>query len=135
MRSIRKDQQNLWFTKITESIPEGSIDTKRTYEKPVCRRFTISNEGGIPLETGMGIVPHYERYITTYTHEYVPEEGMLVYVDKEPELDAEGELVLDENNEPTVKPDFYVRRIMTNKKASVVRAALVKVDGVKDIHT
>jgi len=69
MRSIRKDQQDIWFAEVTESVPQNAIDTVFTYSKPERHRFTISNEGGIPLEMGMGIVPRYERYITSYSGE------------------------------------------------------------------
>ena len=47
-----------------------------------------------------------------------------MYVDKEPELDANGYLVLDEENEPTVKPDYLLHRIYQTKRGTISRCYL-----------
>jgi hypothetical protein len=54
---------------------------------------------------------------------------MFVYVDRTPEIDADGFLVKDENDLPTVFPDYIVDTIGRTQKGVVVKINIKKANG------
>nr|DAI05627.1 MAG TPA: hypothetical protein [Herelleviridae sp.] len=133
MRSPSRLKQKIWFSKIEEVI-EG-IDTVQRYSKPIMKRFTVSATAGTPEEISAGIVPTYDRYITRYKNsccendiEY--EEGMAVWVDKVPQLDDSGNLVMkDDGITPTTPPDYTLKKIIDSQKSKVARYGISKIGG------
>lgn len=133
MRSPSRLKQKVWFSKIEEVI-EG-IDTVQRYSKPIMKRFTVSATAGTPEEISAGIVPTYDRYITRYKNsccendiEY--EEGMAVWVDKVPQLDDSGNLVMkDDGITPTTPPDYTLNKIIDSQKSKVARYGISKIGG------
>ena len=133
MRSPSRLKQKIWFSKIEEVI-EG-IDTVQRYGKPIMKRFTVSATAGTPEEISAGIVPTYDRYITRYKNsccendiEY--EEGMAVWVDKIPQIDDSGNLVMEEDGiTPVTPPDYTLKKIIDTSKGSVARYGIKKVGG------
>ena len=133
MRSSSRLKQKIWFSKIEEVI-EG-IDTVQRYSKPIMKRFTVSATAGTPEEISAGIVPTYDRYITRYKNsccendiEY--EEGMAVWVDKIPQIDDSGNLVMEEDGiTPVTPPDYTLKKIIDTAKGSVARYGIKKVGG------
>lgn len=130
MRSPSRLKQKVWFSKIEEVI-EG-IDTVQRYNKPIMKRFTVSATAGTPEEISAGIVPTYDRYITSYDREFckVAEEGMAVWVDKVPQIDDLGNLVMsDDGITPVTPPDYTLKKIIDTAKGSVARYGIKKVGG------
>jgi len=130
MRSPSRLKQKVWFSKIEEVI-EG-IDTVHKYSKPTMKRFTVSATAGTPEEISAGIVPTYDRYITSYDREFckVAEEGMAVWVDKVPQIDDSGNLVMEEDGiTPVTPPDYTLKKIIDTAKGSVARYGIKKVGG------
>lgn len=128
MRSPSRLKQKVWFSKIEEVI-EG-IDTVQRYNKPIMKRFTVSATAGTPEEISAGIVPTYDRYITSYDRDFKPEEGMAVWVDKIPQLDDSGNLVMsDDGITPVTTPDYTLKKIIDTAKGSVARYGIKKVGG------
>ena len=128
MRSPSRLKQKIWFSKIKEVI-EG-IDTVQRYNKPIMKRFTVSATAGTPEELAAGIVPTYDRYITSYDRDFKPEEGMAVWVDKIPQLDDSGNLVMaDDGITPVTPPDYTLKKIIDTAKGSVARYGIKKVGG------
>lgn len=130
MRSPSRLKQKIWFSKIEEVI-EG-IDTVQRYGKPIMKRFTVSATAGLPEEISAGIVPTYDRYITSYDREFckVAEEGMAVWVDKVPQIDDSGNLVMEEDGiTPVTPPDYTLKKIIDTAKGSVARYGIKKVGG------
>ena len=133
MRSPSRLKQKVWFAKIEEVI-EG-IDTVQRYGKPIMKRFTVSATAGTPEEISAGIVPTYDRYITRYKNsccendiEY--EEGMAVWVDKIPQIDDSGNLVMEEDGiTPATPPDYTLKKIIDTARGSVARYGIKKVGG------
>lgn len=133
MRSSSRLKQKIWFSKIEEVI-EG-IDTVQRYSKPIMKRFTVSATAGTPEEISAGIVPTYDRYITRYKNsccendiEY--EEGMAVWVDKIPQIDDSGNLVMEEDGiTPVTPPDYTLKKIIDTARGSVARYGIKKVGG------
>ena len=78
MRSPSRLKQKVWFSKVEESV-EG-IDTVQKYSKPIMKHFTVSSTAGTPEELAAGIVPTYDRYITSFDRNFKPEEGVAVWV-------------------------------------------------------
>lgn len=130
MRSNSRQKQRVWFSKIEEVI-EG-IDTVQRYSKPIMKRFTVSATAGTPEEISAGIVPIYDRYITSYDREFckIAEEGMAVWVDKVPQLDDSENLVMAEDGiTPVTPPDYTLKKIIDAAKGSVARYGIKKVGG------
>lgn len=130
MRSNSRQKQKVWFSKIEEVI-EG-IDTVQRYSKPIMKRFTVSATAGTPEEISAGIVPIYDRYITSYDREFckIAEEGMAVWVDKVPQLDDSENLVMEEDGiTPVTPPDYTLKKIIDTAKGSVARYGIKKVGG------
>ena len=130
MRSNSRQKQKVWFSKIEEVI-EG-IDTVQRYSKPIMKRFTVSATAGTPEEISAGIVPIYDRYITSYDREFckIAEEGMAVWVDKIPQIDDLGDLVMsDDGITPVTPPDYTLKKIIDTARGSVARYGIKKVGG------
>ena len=129
MRSPSRLKQRVWFSKITED--SSNIDPMITYSKPIMKRFTVSATAGTPEEISAGIVPTYDRYITSYDREFckVAEEGMAVWVDKIPKIGDSGNLVLDEEGVPVTPPDYTLKKIIDTARGSVARYGIKKVGG------
>lgn len=128
MRSPSRLKQKVWFSKIEEVI-EG-IDTVQRYGKPIMKLFTVSATAGIPEEISAGIVPIYDRYITSFDSDFKPEEGNLVFVDIEPVLDENGNLLLkDDGITPVTPPDYTLKKILTTQRGKVFRYGISKIGG------
>lgn len=129
MRSNSRQKQRVWFSKITED--SSSIDPVISYSKPIMKRFTVSATAGLPEEIAAGIVPTYDRYITSYDREFckIAEEGMAVFVDKIPKIDDSGNLALNEEGVPITPPDYTLKKIIDTARGSVARYGIKKVGG------
>ena len=146
MRNIKRQVQDLWFCDVTE-VNDG-IDLVKQYSKPEKHRFSVSATSGYVQGWGAGFVLSYDRYITSFDRDYKPKEGMMVFVDVIPELDADGNLamkityetdldgslVLDEAgnpiqiaSEPVTAPDYILKRILDTKRGKVARYGIEKV--------
>ena len=130
MRSPSRLKQKVWFSKIEEVI-EG-IDTVHKYSKPTMKRFTVSATAGTPEEISAGIVPTYDRYITSYDKSFcdVAEEGMALWIDRIPKVDLLGNLALEEDRRtPVTPPDYTLKKIIDTARGSVARYGIKKVGG------
>lgn len=130
MRSPSRLKQKIWFSKIEEVI-EG-IDTVQRYSKPIMKRFTVSATAGTPEEISAGIVLTYDRYITSYDRGFcdIVEEGMAVWVDKVPQIDDHGNLVMEEDRiTPVTQPDYTLKKIIDSQKSNVARYGISKIGG------
>lgn len=130
-RNSVRDRQKVWWVTI-EEIHEG-IDNIIKYGKPEMRKQTVSTTSGTPEEIAAGIVPNYDRYVTHYKSKskpFNPVEGMGVFVDVEPELDEEGNLVMGEDGyTPATPPDYRFIKPMDTKKGNVARYGISKRGG------
>lgn len=124
MRCLQRQTQELWFS--IESKAYVGIDDVSLYSKPEMHRFTVSPTGSTPEDYAVGIVPDYDRYITSFDRSFQPIEGMQVWVDVVPELTALGELKLDENGCPTVYPDYTLKRKVDTKMGNIARYLIKK---------
>ena len=125
MRNSTRRKQDIWF--VNRAKNDSNIDPAYTYDKPELHRFSVSSTSGSPAEMNFGILPTYDRYMISYDRKFQPVEGMYLYIDKTPELDDDGMLVLNESNEPTVKPDYILDRIYDTKKGELARYGIKKV--------
>ena len=125
MRSAQRRKQDVWF--VTREKDDSEFVPKYTYGKPEVHRFSVSSTSGMPAEMNFGILPTYDRYMISYDRKFHPVEGMYLYVDKTPELDANGYLELGTDGNPTVKPDYILDRIYDTKKGILARYGIRKV--------
>ena len=133
MRSLSRDRQSVWFAKFTEK----TVGTSRVpvYEKPKKMRLVVTDTAGLPSEIGAGIVPDYDREIIYHKtkgccNSFEPVEGMAVWVDRKPKLDAKGNLAKREDGKGVVTPpDYRLKRIITTAKSQVARFGISRIGG------
>lgn len=126
MRNATRRKQDVWF--VTRTKDDSGIEPVYVYGKPENHRMSVSSTSGTPTEMNFGILPNYDRYMVSYDRDFNPVEGTYLYVDVVPEIDAEtGELVLNENDEPTVKPDYILDRIADTQKGILARYGIRKI--------
>lgn len=128
MRNATRRKQKIWF--VSRGRDDSGIEPTCVYSKPIMKRYSVSPTSGTPTEMNFGLLPTYDRYIISYDRTYTPTEGTYLYVDRVPELNSDGTLVLDsETGEPTVKPDYILKRIAYTKKGVVTRFGINKCTG------
>ena len=117
MRSLQRQTQDLYFS--VKTMGYDGIDEVSQYTTPELHRFTVSATGSTPDDFAVGIVPDYDRYITSFDRTFKPIEGMQVWVDVEPELDDYGELILDEDGNPYTRASYICSSLHpSNQKSS-----------------
>lgn len=127
MRSLKRQRQYIWFVSVTEE--NDGIDRIRKYSRPIKRSVTVSATSGTPEEISAGIVPSYDRYITSFDREYSPVEGDMVYVDRIPDIDDNGRLSMAEDGvTPTVQPDYVLVKILDTQRGNLSRYGIKRVD-------
>lgn len=124
MRGLKRLKQSVYCSKITEEL--DGIDTVTKYSKPELHKFSVSATAGTPEELSAGIVPTYDRYITSFDRTFRPEEGDVFWIDAIPELDENGELAT-EDDVPTVMPDYRLKKILDTAKGKVARYGISKI--------
>ena len=124
MRCLQRQTQEIWFS--VKSMAYTGIDETSIYSNPEMHRFTVSATGSTPEDYAVGIVPDYDRYITSFDRSFQPIEGMQCWVDVTPELNDDGSLKMTEDGEPTVPPDYTLRRKVDTKMGTVARYLIKK---------
>lgn len=124
MRCLVRQTQELYFS--IKSMGFSGIDEVSTYSNPEMHKFSVSATGSTPEDYAAGIVPDYDRYITSFDRSFDPIEGMQVWVDVTPELEDDGSLSLDSDGNPTVMPDYTLRRKVDTKMGTVARYLIKK---------
>lgn len=127
MRSATRRKQDIWF--VSRERDDSGIEPVYIYSKPIMKRLSVSPTSGTPAEMNFGLLPTYDRYVISYDRNFKPEEGTYLYVDKTPELDADGNLILNESGEPSVKPDYILKRIAYTLRGVVSRYGINKCTG------
>lgn len=124
MRNFKQQEQKVWFTRITEK--NIGIDKVKVYAKPFMKELPVSATSGTPDEVAAGIVPNYDRYITSYKKLDV-QEGDMCFVDVEPQLDASGELVMTDDYIPVTPPDYRIEKLLVTQKGLVFRYGISRI--------
>ena len=152
MRSLRRRKQNIWICKA--SIDDSHMEPVTKYSKPEKHQVSVSNTSGTPHELPVGLVSEYSRYFISYDREFNPKEGMVLFVDREPVLNKNGNLAISENiyltsrsnkyyttrsgkkitlaegdGELITKPDYVLTHIMDTAKGTIARYGIKKIAG------
>jgi hypothetical protein len=127
MRNSARRKQDVWFVSRTKD--DSGIEPTYEYGRVQNYQMSVSPDSGSVDSFSVGLIPKYERYIVSFKHNIDITEGMFVYVDRTPEIDADGFLVKDENDLPTVFPDYIVDTIERTQKGVVVKINIKKANG------
>lgn len=125
MRGIVRQKQKVYWSRATEKM-EG-LERTKVYETPVIYYFSVSATAGTPEEIAAGVVPDYDRYITSFNRDFQPQEADLFWIDRIPQISEDGSLILNENGEPIVLPDYTLKRVLNTKKGSIARYGISKI--------
>lgn len=90
MRGLKRQKQSVYYSKVSETL--SGIDTVEIYSKPKLYHFSVSATAGTPEEIAAGIIPDYDRYITSFYKDFNPSEGDVFWIDTTPILDENGNL-------------------------------------------
>ena len=123
MRGLKRQKQNVYWSKVTEIL--NDINTVTKYSKPELHNFSVSATAGTPEEISSGIVPDYDRYITSFDREFRPQEGDVFWIDTVPELDYAGDLILTDSV-PTIMPDYRLKKILDTQRGNIARYGISK---------
>lgn len=119
MRGLKRQKQSVYWSRVTESL--DGIDTMQTYQKPEKHLLSVSATAGTPEELSAGYIPDYDRYITCFDRTFQPQVADVFWVDCKPELDNDGNLIIDDNGFPTVPPDYRLKKILNTQKGNIAR--------------
>ena len=145
MRGLMRNRQRVWF--VTPKESNDDITTVATYGKPEMKYLNVSATAGDVRKFGDGFYPEYDRYITSYDPDFLPEVGTMVFVDVVPEIGSDGYLAkeggpllrldgtprLDDygnirtDERYKTNPDYRVERVLHTQKGTVIRFMLKKV--------
>lgn len=124
MRGLKRQKQSVYWSKVTEELDR--IDTVPSYSQPQSFKFSVSSTAGTPEEISAGIVPDYDRYITSFDRVFKPEEGDVFWIDVIPKLDEDGNLIL-EDDIPVVMPDYRLKKILDTQRGNIARYGISKI--------
>lgn len=116
MRGLKRQKQTVYWSKITEAL--DGIDTVPSYSQPQSFKFSVSSTAGTPEEISAGIVPDYDRYITSFNRSFHPQEGDVFWIDTVPQVDTLGNLVL-EDGIPATPPDYRLKKVLDTQRGNV----------------
>ena len=128
MRSLSRMKQNIWHARMEET--QDGIDTVLSYSKPEKLKLPVSATAGTPEEMSAGIVPTYDRYITSYDRSPDFKETDVFWIDVVPEVDDNGNLVMQEDGvTPVTPPDYILKKIIATQRGKVFRYGISKIGG------
>lgn len=137
MRSLKKQKQTVWRSRVSTEL--SGIDTITLYDKPESTSATVGCSAGYPTSTTAGFILSYDRYIIV--HRSTPsgeefyqkaEEGDVLWIDKEPELDSDGNILLgDDGITPITPPDFVIKRKLTSLRVGTARYGIQNAGNVE----
>lgn len=128
MRSLKKQQQQTWWCKITEQ--RNGIDIVFHYSKPEMHFLTSSTTAGNNEEISAGLVLSYDKILTSFDKNFRPCEGDMVFVDVNPKLSEDGNLALSEDGiTPITFPDYRLVKVLVTKKGIVSRYGVQRIGG------
>lgn len=119
MRGLKRQKQSAYWSRVTETL--DGIDTIPTYQKPKKHFLSVSATAGTPEELSAGYVPDYDRCITCFDRTFQPQVADVFWIDRKPELDEDGNLVIDENGLPTTLPDYRLKKVLDTQKGNAAR--------------
>ena len=119
MRGLKRQKQTVYWSRVIEEL--DGIDTVPRYQKPELHFLSVSATAGTPEELSAGIMPDYDRYITNFDRSFKSQTADVFWIDCKPELTESGELVLGEDGEPTVPPDYRLKKILDTQRGNVAR--------------
>lgn len=127
MRSPTRKKQKTWYSQVIED--QVGINTIKKYSKPKMVRLSVADTAGTSEEIGAGLVPNYDRLMTSY--KVLPVDvGYVFWIDREPLLDDDENLLLEKDGiNPVVPPDYVLKRILSTQKGTVHRYGISKIGG------
>lgn len=127
MRGRLRQKQSIWISTVKEK--NNGMDKRLVYSNPQKKNISVSATAGTPEELSAGIVPDYDRYIMVFDRTFQPKEGNVLWIDVVPEVGEDGSLILNEDNSPTVLPDYRLKRTLDTQKGQVARYGISKIGG------
>ena len=132
MRSLERDKQYIWVCRSngkTDILDEDGYKTGETidsFSKPVRYKMGLNATIGDAHFSPYGTTQDLRREMTTCDKGLDIQIGDWVYVDIEPHLDDDGNLIVGDDGSVTLEADYYVTSVMKSQKGHVFRYGITR---------
>ena len=134
-RTCFRNKQKFWYAlydSTVESYDEygNQCGTSASYKNPVMTAGNISPAKGSVIAQQFGDDDRYDRVIVTGDRDTPIDEYAVLWVDTEPELDANGALTVNADGEIVTPWDYIVRKVgrgLPNYGTTVIAISKVSV--------
>lgn len=131
MRSLERNKQDIWYcnvlgkTDITNSNGDcvGSIDL---LSNPTKYSIGVSATVGSPKFLSFGVNQEYSREMSCCDDDFSLNEGDLLFIDIEPQVNSDGSLSKNQDGRYTTEPDYYVKKVIKSQNSSNKRYGISK---------
>ena len=134
-RTCFRNKQPFWYalysaTSVDYDDDGYEIDPHTTYGKPVKTSANISPAKGNVISRQFGDDDVYDKIIVTGDRDTPIDEYTVLWIDREPDLDANGELTVNADGEIVTPWDYIVRKVgrgLPNFGSTVIAVSKVSV--------
>lgn len=115
-RTCFRNRQPFWYALYDQTVEQydeygNQVGTSAAYGKPVAASGNISPARGSVITQQFGDDDQYDRVIVTGDRDIPIDEYAVLWIDVEPELDANGALKVNADGEIVTPWDYIVRRV------------------------
>lgn len=135
MRGLKRNKQTLWYALYsgkTELIDEYGNRTGQfaiEYEKPCRTEANISPASGETSIAQFGESERYDKVIVFAGTDVPIDEYAVLWIDREPALDANGELQKESDGGVLTPHDYVVKRVARSLNSTAYAVDKVRVSG------
>ena len=134
-RTCFRNRQPFWYALYSDTVEQydeygNQIGTSATYGKPVQTSGNISPAKGNVIARQFGDDELYDKVILTGDRDTPIDEYAVLWIDVEPELDANGALKVNADGEIVTPWDYIVRKVargLPNFGSNVIAVSKVTV--------
>lgn len=136
-RMCFRNKQPFWYALYSATVEDydeygNQIGTSESYGKPVKAYANISPAKGSVIARQFGDDDSYDKVIVTGDRDTPIDEYAVLWIDSEPDLDANGALKVNADGEIVTPWDYIVRKIgrgLPNFGTTVIAVSKVNVSG------
>lgn len=135
MRDLNRNKQRVWYAvhqgeaEIFDSTGLATGQYAVKYSDPKMVRLNVSAAQGDTTTRQFGEEERYDKVIVTSNKDLPIDEYSILWIDREPELDRNGHLTLDENENVVTPHDYIVGRVAKSLNSVAYAVRKVTVSG------
>ena len=117
MRSLERNKITIYYALYNDKIPikdEFGNETGQYtngYEKPLKFKIRVSANKGESEDNAFGKSLDYDRVMNTTDHKFPADEYSILWIDRKPQLDSNGEYPVDSGGNLITNHDYTVKKV------------------------